>query len=108
MRCVILHIMALFEATKKAIELQSLVGTYLPATGLKVKAVLPAPVEQALFAKFVYAVKDEVINDNPNNVYADIADIIEASDFEVIVLYEGDFKKTTVEALHGIKWEWYK
>ena len=99
--------MALIEATQKAIELQPLVGTVLSHSGLMVKAVIPAPVDARLFTRFVLAVKDEVPNESTTRLYADVADIIDASNFEVAVIYEGRYPKTKFDLLYGIKWEWY-
>jgi hypothetical protein len=100
--------MALFEATQKALQLQPLVGTVLNKNGLKVRAIMPAPVDAPLFIRFIRAVKDEVPNENTPTLYSEIAEIIGADNFEVAVLYEGERPATKYELLSSIKWEWYK
>jgi hypothetical protein len=99
--------MALIEATQRALELQPLVGKELNH-GLKIRAILPAPVEEPLFNRFILAVKDETPNVKIGSLYSDIAEIIDAHNFEVAVLFDSELPKTVYEMPIDIKWEWYK
>jgi len=99
--------MALLEATQRALELQALVGKELNH-GLKIRAILPAPTEASLFNRFILAVKDETPNTKIGSLYSDIAEILDAHNFDVAVLFDGELPKPRYEMPNDIKWEWYK